>query len=217
MPPAAPGHPTGPYVNLVLHSQDPAEKLTGYACMLSTGRAGVLLLRGPAPRHGAVVRVKSGFTKEGKLVARWMQAYYNSGAYAAFKPGPAATVGGGRGALGAYDIPVARGEVTWASLRSAIYAAFFLLVMLVTGLVGSWWALLALRTARVGAKREWRLTFALLALPALAQEKFSGSNVDTRIGMAFKVSDAALQKLVPPGWEVSPPTSGPSPLIRFRA
>src|SRR4051812_35473212 len=29
---------------------------------------------------------------------------------------------------------VARGEVTWASLRSAIYAAFFLLVMLVTGL-----------------------------------------------------------------------------------
>ena len=54
------------------------------------------------------------------------------------------------------------------------------------------------------------LTFALLALPALAQEKFSGSNVDTRIGMAFKVSDAALQKLLPPGWEVSPPTSGPS-------
>ena len=38
---------------------------------------------------------------------------------------------------------VARGEVAWATLRSGIYGAFFLLVMLVMGLVGSWWALLA--------------------------------------------------------------------------
>jgi CO/xanthine dehydrogenase Mo-binding subunit len=63
------------------------------------------------PRHSAVVWVKSGFSRDGRLVARWMRAFYNSGAYAAFKPGPAATVGGGRGALGAYDIPVSRGEV----------------------------------------------------------------------------------------------------------
>jgi len=54
------------------------------------------------------------------------------------------------------------------------------------------------------------LVFLLLAAPAFAQEKFSGSNVDTRIGMAFKVSDAALRKLVPPGWEISPASSGPS-------
>ena len=54
------------------------------------------------------------------------------------------------------------------------------------------------------------LAFVLLATPAYAQEKLSGSNVDTRIGMAFKVSDAALRKLVPEGWEISPPSSGPS-------
>lgn len=54
------------------------------------------------------------------------------------------------------------------------------------------------------------LVFLLLAAPAFAQEKFSGSNVDTRIGMAFKVSDAALRKLVPPGWQISPASSGPS-------
>ena len=39
---------------------------------------------------------------------------------------------------------VARGEVMWATTRSGIYAAFFLLVMLLMGLVGSWWAVLAL-------------------------------------------------------------------------
>ncbi len=54
------------------------------------------------------------------------------------------------------------------------------------------------------------LAFVLLASPAFAQEKISGSNVDTRIGMAFKVSDGALRKLVPEGWEISPATSGPS-------
>jgi hypothetical protein len=54
------------------------------------------------------------------------------------------------------------------------------------------------------------LAFVLLAAPAFAQEKLSGSNVDSRIGMAFKVPDAALAKLVPEGWEINPPTSGPS-------
>jgi hypothetical protein len=50
----------------------------------------------------------------------------------------------------------------------------------------------------------------LFAAPTFAQERLSGSNVDIRIGMAFKVSEAALRKLVPEGWEISPPTSGPS-------
>ena len=54
------------------------------------------------------------------------------------------------------------------------------------------------------------LAFVLLATPAFAQEKLSGSNVDSRIGMAFKVSDAVLRKLVPEGWEINAPTSGPS-------
>jgi lipooligosaccharide transport system permease protein len=39
---------------------------------------------------------------------------------------------------------VATGEVTWALLRGAIYSAMFILVMLIMGLVSSWWALLAL-------------------------------------------------------------------------
>src|SRR5438067_7111285 len=56
------------------------------------------------------------------------------------------------------------------------------------------------------------LSFALLVFVASAfgQEKLSGSNVDNRIGMAFKVSDAAVRKLVPEGWDISPPSSGPS-------
>lgn len=39
---------------------------------------------------------------------------------------------------------VATGEITWALLRGAIYSSVFVLVMLAMGLVGSWWALLAL-------------------------------------------------------------------------
>ncbi len=39
---------------------------------------------------------------------------------------------------------VARGEITWALLRGACYSAVFIVVMLVLGLVSSWWMLLAL-------------------------------------------------------------------------
>jgi lipooligosaccharide transport system permease protein len=39
---------------------------------------------------------------------------------------------------------VARGEITWALLRGAIYSAVFIVVMLCMGLVRSWWMLLAL-------------------------------------------------------------------------
>jgi lipooligosaccharide transport system permease protein len=38
---------------------------------------------------------------------------------------------------------VARGEVTWCLLRGGTYSAGFLVVMAAMGLVGSWWALLA--------------------------------------------------------------------------
>ncbi len=41
-------------------------------------------------------------------------------------------------------VDVAVGEIGWALSRAGLYAAMFLLVMLVMGLVGSWWALLAL-------------------------------------------------------------------------
>lgn len=39
---------------------------------------------------------------------------------------------------------VARGEILWGQIRGAVYATVFLLVMLALGLVGSWWAVLAL-------------------------------------------------------------------------
>lgn len=39
---------------------------------------------------------------------------------------------------------VATGEITWALLRGACYSAAFIVVMLVMGLIDSWWALLAL-------------------------------------------------------------------------
>jgi lipooligosaccharide transport system permease protein len=39
------------------------------------------------------------------------------------------------------------GETTWSLLRGATYSAAFLLIMVVLGLVGSWWAVLALPAA----------------------------------------------------------------------
>lgn len=38
---------------------------------------------------------------------------------------------------------VARGELVWSLIRATIYAAAFLVVMVVMGLVSSWWAILA--------------------------------------------------------------------------
>jgi hypothetical protein len=49
-----------------------------------------------------------------------------------------------------------------------------------------------------------------LAVPANAGEKLSGTNVDVRTTMAFKVADAAIQKLAPPGWEVGSLPAGPA-------
>ena len=42
---------------------------------------------------------------------------------------------------------VARGEVTWALMRGAIYSAAFLLTILAFGAVRSWWAILAVPAA----------------------------------------------------------------------
>jgi len=42
---------------------------------------------------------------------------------------------------------VARGETTWALLRGGVHSAVFLVTMVIMGLVGSWWGLLALPAA----------------------------------------------------------------------
>jgi lipooligosaccharide transport system permease protein len=39
---------------------------------------------------------------------------------------------------------IARGEVTWALMRGAVYSAAFIVIMVAMGLVHSWWMLLAL-------------------------------------------------------------------------
>jgi hypothetical protein len=66
-----------------------------------------------------------------------------------------------------------------------------------------------------GEKGDIMRAFLFLALllfsgPALAQEKLIGSNVDLRTSLAFKASDAAVQKMLPDGWEVSSLAAGPS-------
>jgi lipooligosaccharide transport system permease protein len=40
-------------------------------------------------------------------------------------------------------IDIARGELAWSLMRSAVYSAGFVLVMTAMGLVSSWWAVLA--------------------------------------------------------------------------
>ena len=52
------------------------------------------------------------------------------------------------------------------------------------------------------------LCAALLAGAAFAQEKLYVTNQDTRIGIAFKVPEATLKKLIPAGWESNPAASG---------
>lgn len=58
-------------------------------------------------------------------------------------------------------------------------------------------------------------TFALVVLfafvtPICAGEKLSGGNIDVRTYLSFKAPEAAVQKFVPDGWEISPPPTGPA-------
>jgi CO/xanthine dehydrogenase Mo-binding subunit len=63
------------------------------------------------PRHSSTIVVQSGVMKDGRVVARWVRGYFNSGAYAAFKPSTDTTLPGfRRGAVGPYHVPVQRSE-----------------------------------------------------------------------------------------------------------
>ena len=55
------------------------------------------------PRHAAIVRVKSGVKKDGRLVAHKMEYVFDSGAYGAFKP--QGYLVGPKEAAGPYNIP----------------------------------------------------------------------------------------------------------------
>jgi CO/xanthine dehydrogenase Mo-binding subunit len=79
----------------------PVKMAMSYADELSAGN----------PRHAATVVVRSGVDDDGRLLARWVQGYFASGGYAAFKPSTDTTLPGfRRGAVGPYDIPVHRTE-----------------------------------------------------------------------------------------------------------
>ena len=54
------------------------------------------------------------------------------------------------------------------------------------------------------------LTLAAAANVAPAAEKPVGTYGERRTVLAFKVSDAAVQTLLPEGWQASPATAGPS-------
>lgn len=63
------------------------------------------------PRHAATIVVRSGVMNDGRVVARWLRGYLNSGAYAAFKPSTDTTLPGyKRGAVGPYEVAVQRSE-----------------------------------------------------------------------------------------------------------
>ena len=70
---------------------------------------------------------------------------------------------------------------------------------------------LVIAIIREEVMRALLLGFLLLAAgPALAAEKYVGSNVDARTILAFKVADAAVQKLLPQGWGTDgPPAARP--------
>jgi CO/xanthine dehydrogenase Mo-binding subunit len=57
------------------------------------------------PRHPAVITVRTGVSKDGRIVARRVKALFNSGAYAAFKPAPSVNLGGTGMGAGVYRIP----------------------------------------------------------------------------------------------------------------
>lgn len=57
------------------------------------------------PRHPSLVKLKSGVRRDGTLLAREAEVIFNSGAYAAFKPGEIPNLGGATHATGVYRIP----------------------------------------------------------------------------------------------------------------
>ncbi|MET0500010.1 MAG: xanthine dehydrogenase family protein molybdopterin-binding subunit, partial [Candidatus Binatia bacterium] len=63
-----------------------------------------------APRHAAIIRLKTGVKRDGTIVAHQMEAFLDSGAYGGFRPG--AVVGGIAHAGGCYRAQHARIEVS---------------------------------------------------------------------------------------------------------
>jgi len=78
---------------LSLKSGRPVKRVMDYAEEFVAGN----------PRHAAIVRVKSGVKKDGRLIAHQMEYVFDSGAYGAFKP--QGYLVGPKEAAGPYNIP----------------------------------------------------------------------------------------------------------------
>jgi carbon-monoxide dehydrogenase large subunit len=63
------------------------------------------------PRHAAMIRVRTGVTREGRFVAHQAEVIFNGGAYAAGKPSPLLIPPGGVATLAAYNVPNTRLEI----------------------------------------------------------------------------------------------------------
>lgn len=57
------------------------------------------------PRHAAIVTIRTGVTRDGRLVASHARLVFNSGAYAGNKPHPLANLSGAEAACGVYHTP----------------------------------------------------------------------------------------------------------------
>jgi CO/xanthine dehydrogenase Mo-binding subunit len=87
---------------LACASRLPVKMVMSYADELAAGN----------PRHASTIVIRSGVSGDGRVVARLLRGYFNSGAYAAFKPHTTSTLPGfRRGAVGPYDVPLQRSEM----------------------------------------------------------------------------------------------------------
>jgi CO/xanthine dehydrogenase Mo-binding subunit len=62
-------------------------------------------LQASSPRHASVITIKTGVSKDGRILARQVRALWDSGAYTGFKPTPIANLNGAQHAAGQYAIP----------------------------------------------------------------------------------------------------------------
>src|SRR4029450_9471496 len=82
-----------------------------YHLARATGRPVKMLMRyaeelmAGNPRHPSVITMRTGVSKDGRIIARRVKALFNSGAYAAFKPAPSVNLGGTGMGAGVYRIP----------------------------------------------------------------------------------------------------------------
>ena len=94
----------------------PIDEPICYLLALRTGRPVKMVMEyreefvAGAPRHAAVMRLKTGVKRDGTIMAHQMEAFLDSGAYGGFRPG--AVIGGVAHAGGCYRAPHARIEVS---------------------------------------------------------------------------------------------------------